>query len=361
VRTKALIWIFVMTIVVSTVGTTYACCQSPIASFTASPANVVICQQVSFDASASYDSDGTTLTYSWDFGDGETGTGKTTTHRYRCTGTKTVKLTVTDNDNPDCCNGDPNCTDKSDSETKYITVSLPTGCSSGSKSANLQAAEIGNPDCSNPNDGGATDPPENLGINIFARYDNCKWVFQVTAVVDVRSDPCPGNYTEIADGSDPDITQANFCTLVNGFYNGGSGDGGGDCFSSGANKYGNSGCVENHEDKHFQIFYDRATGYEENVLLSKSSMNDIIIDCSNSNTTTCQAAKSARQAAIESDVDEAFDNAWTYTVAQGEPPAWAAEFPCAENLAKSICQRAKDEPTWDVDTCAQCVTWGYTD
>ena len=53
---------------------------------------------VTFDASASTDSDGSIATYAWDFGDGETGEATTTTHTYVETGTYTAKLTVTDND-----------------------------------------------------------------------------------------------------------------------------------------------------------------------------------------------------------------------------------------------------------------------
>ena len=277
-------------------------------------------------------------------GDPNSGSGATLSTRWPCISGKSVTASL--------------CGSNS---AKNVTVTLPTACSTGSKSANLQALETSGPDCSDPDACGATMFWSNLGVNIFARYNNCKWVFQVTAVVDCASDPCPSNYTEITDGNDSDVTQSNFCTLVNGFYNGGSGDGGGDCFISGGSMYGNSGCVENHEDAHFQLFYGRATGHEENLLLSRPSMNDIVIDCNDATTTTCQAAKSARVAAITTDVETAFDNAWWWMAAQDEPPAWAAEFPCAENLAKSICQRAQDEPTWDVDTCAQCVTWGYTD
>lgn len=51
-----------------------------------------------FDASASYDPDGTVVSWSWDFGDGGTGSGKIVTHTYSSAGSYLVNLTVTDGD-----------------------------------------------------------------------------------------------------------------------------------------------------------------------------------------------------------------------------------------------------------------------
>ena len=115
-----------MTIVVSTVGTTYACCQSPIASFMAPSSAVCVDCVVPFSAGASYDPDGTTLSYSWSFGAGAYGiTGGNTanpTCKYSSSGTKTVTLTVTDNDDPNCCGGQGGCSDKSASTNRTVTI-----------------------------------------------------------------------------------------------------------------------------------------------------------------------------------------------------------------------------------------------
>ena len=51
-----------------------------------------------FDASASFDADGTIESYAWDFADGQTGTGQTVSHLYGAPGTYAVTLEVTDND-----------------------------------------------------------------------------------------------------------------------------------------------------------------------------------------------------------------------------------------------------------------------
>lgn len=70
----------------------------PIASFTYSPQNPLINEVVTFNASTSYDPDGTIVDYSWNFGNDQTGNGKIASHTYTNFGTYTVKLNVTDND-----------------------------------------------------------------------------------------------------------------------------------------------------------------------------------------------------------------------------------------------------------------------
>jgi PKD repeat protein/predicted secreted protein len=72
--------------------------KPPTASFTYSPLDPYVTETVTFDASASYDPDGTIVSYLWAFGDGSTGNGVTTSHVYGAGGTYTVALTVVDND-----------------------------------------------------------------------------------------------------------------------------------------------------------------------------------------------------------------------------------------------------------------------
>ncbi len=70
--------------------------QAPVAIFTVEPLEPTANQEVTFDASAAADPDGTIVSYSWDFGDQTTGQGKTVKHTYKAAGTYKVTLTVTD-------------------------------------------------------------------------------------------------------------------------------------------------------------------------------------------------------------------------------------------------------------------------
>ena len=68
----------------------------PVAQFSFLPMTGSAPLAVNFDASASYDSDGTIAGYDWIFGDGQTAEGKTVTHTFATPGTYTNTLTVTD-------------------------------------------------------------------------------------------------------------------------------------------------------------------------------------------------------------------------------------------------------------------------
>jgi len=72
--------------------------QPPVASFTESAETVYTSEVIYFNASASYDPDGTIVIYFWDFGDGANASGVTVTHAYADDGSYAVTLTVTDND-----------------------------------------------------------------------------------------------------------------------------------------------------------------------------------------------------------------------------------------------------------------------
>jgi PKD repeat protein len=69
----------------------------PVAEFSFLPATGSAPLTVNFDASASYDPDGTIARYDWIFGDGNADAGKTVTHTFATPGTYTNTLTVVDN------------------------------------------------------------------------------------------------------------------------------------------------------------------------------------------------------------------------------------------------------------------------
>jgi PKD repeat protein len=72
--------------------------RPPIASFTESNKTVPTGVVVHFNASESYDPDGSIVSYFWDFGDGTNATGVIVGHIYADDGNYTVTLTVTDDD-----------------------------------------------------------------------------------------------------------------------------------------------------------------------------------------------------------------------------------------------------------------------
>ncbi len=69
--------------------------RPPVASFAAAPG---FSTWVHFDASESYDPDGTIVSYAWDFGDDASSATVSDWHWYSAPGTYTVTLTVTDDD-----------------------------------------------------------------------------------------------------------------------------------------------------------------------------------------------------------------------------------------------------------------------
>jgi len=96
---------FVVTLVVvgpSGTGRTTAVIRAlnnpPIASFTFWPQDPFQDEQVTFDASGSYDPDpdGKIVSWEWDFGDGAMGEGEFVDHAFTTPGDYTVILTVTD-------------------------------------------------------------------------------------------------------------------------------------------------------------------------------------------------------------------------------------------------------------------------
>jgi len=72
--------------------------QPPVADFAFAPQNPTVGQTVQFDASGSFDSDGTIAAYSWTFGDGGSANGANVSHAFASDATYTVRLTVIDND-----------------------------------------------------------------------------------------------------------------------------------------------------------------------------------------------------------------------------------------------------------------------
>jgi hypothetical protein len=126
-KREILICVCALTVVASSTDRIYACCEVPVADFSVTDYICVDCE-VSFDASASYDPDGTDLTYSWNFGSGAYDIDESDpvnpTCKYSSAGVKTIILEVTDNDDPDCCDGNPDCSDKDSDPNAVQTLTV---------------------------------------------------------------------------------------------------------------------------------------------------------------------------------------------------------------------------------------------
>jgi PKD repeat protein len=73
--------------------------HAPTADGTAGePYNGIVGEELQFNGSRSYDTDGVIISWQWSFGDGKNASGAVVTHVYTKAGTYTVLLTVTDND-----------------------------------------------------------------------------------------------------------------------------------------------------------------------------------------------------------------------------------------------------------------------
>ena len=81
-------------------GAVFSTPGAPVAKFSVWPADLYagVNKPVRFNASESFDTDGTLTDYIWDFGDGDTGAGQILNHTYTSTGTPKVTLKVRDND-----------------------------------------------------------------------------------------------------------------------------------------------------------------------------------------------------------------------------------------------------------------------
>ena len=104
--------------------------EIPVPDFTI-PVHNSVNSSILFDASNSYDSDGTIASYEWDFGDNQTGSGKIIAHSYLSQGNYTVTLTVTD--------------DEGDKQKKTTVISI-TAKSSDNTSDNQEPDNSGSVD-----------------------------------------------------------------------------------------------------------------------------------------------------------------------------------------------------------------------
>lgn len=98
----SIVAVIVIVVVVAVVGISFLGANQeyeiPVADIDVDENVVYASISVHFDASGSYDPDGTIKTHEWDFQDGSTDYGEVVSHAFEDEGTYEVVLTVTDND-----------------------------------------------------------------------------------------------------------------------------------------------------------------------------------------------------------------------------------------------------------------------
>jgi len=80
-------------------------------------------------------------------------------------------------------------------------------------------------------------------------------------------------------------------------------------------------------------------------------MNDMPIDCSDPDTTTCQAAVDARIIAIIDDAVDAYDDAYQAMLAEGDERPFQVARPCFTAIANLICAHASSQGWESCDYC----------
>ena len=87
------------------------------------------------------------------------------------------------------------------------------------------------------------------------------------------------------------------------------------------------------------------------IFLSQPSMNDMPIDCSDPDTTTCQAAALARFIAIVDDAEKAYMDAYLAMLAEGNTRPIQVARPCFTAIANLICAHAFSQGWESCDYC----------
>jgi len=268
-----------------------------------------------------------------------------------CIQTVDIQLEVDDVPDPSyaACYGHSDRNDNPKLFAAPIQVVLPTGCRQGQASVELLLREVDALTCCQqpgPERCGCTLPiePPTEG-HIDAVYDDCTWVFDIFIVWDVESGVC-SDAIDISSGSDSDLTEGNYCDIVNSMKNGTG------CACVGLGKYTSYACAGIHEAYHMAEFRedidDPNTGEEKFV---RDGLPTEPINCTNPNSTTCQAVEAMYMEQLQNDVDAAMRRAYDRMRASGEGGAVDAARPCFETLAGQICSHAQSQ-SWAA--CPAC-------
>lgn len=262
------------------------------------------------------------LTYSWTASDGTPATSTTANFTWTappCTGPVTISLTA--NDEPDSMDNPCPGSTRDDDPNNFndvSTVSLPDGCSNaGPHDSSVHWTK--------PNDdywsttctifGDFYRPYASYDVDL--KYDNCSWVCEISNLeaetrIRVRSyHSIPGKVSVI----DPWDVPCDDAMLAKGDLHDTNLN---DDVGAPRTKYWMYSATCQHEQKHrsdWKSFY----GTELADAVSYAESQNVSIDCADSSTTTCQAARSSKIADINARFNQAYQDAYEQYDLPGTP------------------------------------------
>jgi hypothetical protein len=265
-----------------------------------------------------------------------------------CLGTANVSFKVDDVPDPasDACPTPSSNRDDSGPKTftDSVEIGLPPGCREGEESVEFLLNEVdpgSRCDAAYGNCGYTvpiSPPREN---HIDAVYSGCTWVFDIFIIWDVETGICLDVH-DISSGDDSDLTEENYCTIVDSMKNHAG------CVCIGLDRYTSYECTAIHEAYHLSRFYELLEGQEAFV---KAGLPKITINCSDSATTTCGEVERQYMSSVAQECETAMRRAWDMVETSTEDDAVAAARACFTALAAEICDYASSE---DWEACSSC-------
>jgi len=313
------------------------------------------------DAVGGEDQESDSLTYSWSKTTGtncQTGTWLTNTTNdwvgWRappCIGTVVFSVTVDDVPDPAWYGCDDS--DRDDDPCTFegvVTVTLPAGCVAGVGGVNSQWLGTVDPNCANSKHCGEAYPGYQTE-NYEAVYNDCAWEPRFDLWTRMYAGVCYQRFQDWDCNSPGIVNKDNYCTYATAFiyYDPCNPDDAG-CYA-----VSDADCIAIHEGTHVQEwsdFWDTVPGWLED----RGYLDPLQINCSDSNTITCQAAAAFFESKIDRPLYRHLEEKYNEIgdCYGGEYRAREAAETCFHELGYYICRCAEDKGWAQQKPCSAC-------